>query len=772
MIGKRGPRAKSAKPQRKRKENDFLFSIPFSLRFAALRTLREALVRGVLPCRVNPDPTPIATNRLAREKSPYLLQHAHNPVDWYPWGEEAFEKARREDKPIFLSVGYSTCHWCHVMAHESFENPATAAVMNDLFVNIKVDREERPDVDLVYMTFVQATTGSGGWPMSVWLQPDLKPIVGGTYFPPDDRYGRRGFVSVCQTIARAWHEDRAKVLAQGDRIIESLRDYAQPAPAGASGKRQPVEPAFRAAEHALRSAFDPEYGGFGTAPKFPRPVLLTLLTRIAARLGWDGPEQSDLREMVLVTLEKMADGGMHDGLGGGFHRYSVDRFWHVPHFEKMLYDQAQLAVAYLEGFQLSARADFAEVARDILAYVRRDLRSPEGGFYCAEDADSLIAHGRPEHAEGAFYVWTRAEVEAALTPGEARAFCNRYDVRTEGNAPDGSDPQGEFTGKNILFQSHLPGAEDASLLASARKKLFDLRARRPRPHLDDKIVTAWNGLMISAFARAARVLDDSTYLEDACRAANFLRQHLYREADGILLRSYREGPANVEGFADDYAFLIQGLLDLYEAGFDPAHLAWAEQLQTKQDELFYDPQAGGYFSTSERDKSVLLRLKEDHDGAEPSASSVAALNLARLAALTGRDELLARAEATVAAFGVSDNPARSAQTMPLLFAATDFLSRPPRQVVIVGHRDAADARAMLRVVNSRFTPDLVLMFADGGDGQRELAKRLPHLEGATMQDGRATAYLCQNQTCQLPTTDPAELARRLFAIQNGDAKTQ
>ncbi len=712
-------------------------------------------------------PPTSSPNRLAQEKSPYLLQHAHNPVDWHPWGVEAFDKARREGKPIFLSVGYSTCHWCHVMAHESFEDPATAVVMNELFVNVKVDREERPDVDRVYMTFVQATTSSGGWPMSVWLQPDLKPIVGGTYFPPEDRYGRRGFVSVCRTIARAWQDDRAKVLAQGERIIESLRDYARPAPAGGDGNRPSIEKAFQAAEQALRSAFDPEWGGFGTAPKFPRPVLLTLLTRIAARLGWDRPEQEELRRVILVTLDRMAAGGMHDHLGGGFHRYSVDRFWHIPHFEKMLYDQAQLAVAYLEGYQISGREGYADIVRDILGYVRRDLRSPEGGFYCAEDADSLLAHGHPEHAEGAFYVWTRAEIEAALTPEEAAAFCKHYGVEADGNAPDGSDPQGEFNGKNILFRRRPATPSLESLLSSAGQKLFAIRAQRPRPHLDDKIVTAWNGLMISAFARASRVLDDPTYLEDARRAADFLRQHLYREADGILLRSYREGPAAVEGFADDYAFLIQGLLDLYEAGFDPAHLAWAEQLQSKQDALFLDPQAGGYFSTSERDASVLLRLKEDHDGAEPSPSSVSALNLARLAALTGRDELLAHAEATVAAFGVLDNPARSAQTMPLLLAATDFLSRPPRQVVIAGHRDAADTRALLRVVNSRFAPDLVLMLADS-----ELTRRLPYLEGATMQDGRATAYLCQNQTCQLPTTEPAELARRLSAIQNGDAKTQ
>ena len=714
--------------------------------------------------KTDPDSTPV--NRLADEKSPYLLQHARNPVAWHPWGEEAFARARREDKPIFLSVGYSTCHWCHVMAHESFEDPAVAAVMNELFVNVKVDREERPDVDRVYMTFVQATSGSGGWPMSVWLQPDLKPIAGGTYFPPDDRHGRRGFVSVCRTIAHAWQTDRDKILAQGERIIASLRDYARPEPsaavAGGGGTRPPLEQTLRAAEGALAASFDPEWGGFGHAPKFPRPVTLTLLRRIAARLGWEPPEQEELRRMILVTLDRMAAGGMHDHLGGGFHRYSVDRFWHVPHFEKMLYDQAQLAVAYLEGYQLSGREGYASVARGILAYVRRDLGAPEGGFYCAEDADSLLTPGRPEHAEGAFYVWTRAEVEQALAPGEAAVFCKHYHVEEAGNAPEGSDPQGEFTGKNILFQRRPAAEHIAPLLESARRKLSAIRSLRPRPHLDDKIVTAWNGLMISAFARAAQVLDDTGYLDDSRRAADFLRRHLYREADGILLRSYREGPSAVEGFADDYAFLIQGLLDLYEAGFDPAHLAWAERLQAKQDELFYDHEAGGYFAASERDASVLLRLKEDHDGAEPSASAMSAFNLARLAALTGRDELRARAEATVAAFAAIDNPARTAQTMPLMLAAADFLARPPRQIVIAGRRGAEDTRALLRAIHARFAPDKVLLLADGGEGQRELAKRLPFLEGAAMQQGRATAYLCEHGACQLPTTDPAELGDRLF----------
>ena len=669
------------------------------------------------------DPGVTGANALASEKSPYLLQHARNPVAWHPWGKAAFEKARSEDKPIFLSVGYSTCHWCHVMAHESFEDPAVAAVMNELFINVKVDREERPDVDRVYMTFVQATTGSGGWPMSVWLQPDLKPIAGGTYFPPDDRYGRRGFLSVCRAIAHAWRDEREKVLAQGERIVASLRDYARPAPVEArtaSDSAPGLQETLRAAAAALEAGFDPEWGGFGNAPKFPRPVTLSLLLRIAARFGWERPEQEELRRMILITLDRMAAGGMHDHLGGGFHRYSVDRFWHVPHFEKMLYDQAQLAVVYLEGYQISGREGYARVARDILAYVRRDLSSPEGGFYCAEDADSLLVHGQPEHAEGAFYVWTSAEIEEALTAEEADAFCKHYDVEAEGNAPEGSDPHGEFTGKNILFQRRPAPENAAALLASARAKLLKVRARRPRPHLDDKIVTAWNGLMISAFARASQVLDNPAYLDDAVRAADFLRRHLYREEDGILLRSYREGPAPVEGFADDYAFLIQALLDLYEAGFDPAHLYWARRLQAKQDELFYDPAEGGYFAVSERDTSVLLRLKEDHDGAEPSANSVSALNLARLSAMTGKGRTSSiRAEATICRPSpAEENPARgpAQDHAPDAGGVGSPAAYPPLQG---GHCRIPRRGRYARVVAGGFTPRFApgkVLFASGRRG--------------------------------------------------------
>src|SRR5213083_610224 len=563
------------------------------------------------------DPTaarPEHTNRLAHEKSPYLLQHAHNPVDWYPWGEEAFAKARRENKPIFLSIGYSTCHWCHVMAHESFENEDVAAIMNREFVNIKVDREERPDVDRVYMTFVQATTGGGGWPMSVWLTPDLKPFVGGTYFPPEDRYGQPAFKTVLERVATAWKENHDKIVEQGGRILAALRESQSTAAAEGKIDAAVLDAAFQ----QIDRSYDPKEGGFGNAPKFPRPVTLNFLTRFYARDPKSDSGKHAL-DMALFTLRKMAAGGMHDHIGGGFHRYSVDRYWHVPHFEKMLYDQAQLVVAYIDAFQIlrdphlnplprqgeadakaPVRVEFEAVARDILDYVARDMTSKEGGFFSAEDADSPVVAGigNPGHgktAEGAFYFWTKKEIDAALGDA-AEIFDFHYGVQAHGNAPEGSDPHDEFRGKNILIERHTIAEtaeqfrkpEDAIriLLTQSREKLFAIRSKRPRPHLDDKIIAAWNGLMISAYARAAQILDDPRSLESATGAANFVRGHLWDAARKTLYRSYRDGRGEVEGFADDYAFVIQGLLDLYEASFDPGWLMFALELQGQMDALF------------------------------------------------------------------------------------------------------------------------------------------------------------------------------------------
>jgi uncharacterized protein YyaL (SSP411 family) len=706
---------------------------------------------------------PTFRNALANEKSPYLLQHASNPVEWYPWGEEAFAKARREQKPIFLSVGYSTCHWCHVMAHESFENPAIAKLMNESFVNVKVDREERPDVDRVYMTFVQATTGGGGWPMSVFLTPDLKPFLGGTYYPPEDRFGRPGFPTVLRRIADAWKNDRANVVEHSDTVLTQLREYAAATP---DKSAEPGADNIRACLNQLTRTFDDELGGFGDAPKFPRPVALNLLFRVFAREGRESRDGKAALGMALETLRKMAAGGMHDHLGGGFHRYSVDRFWHVPHFEKMLYDQAQLACSYADAFQITRTAEFETIARDILDYVRRDMTDPAGGFYCAEDADSLLASGGTAHAEGAFYVWTKSEIGEALGEEAAALFNRFYGVEEKGNAPEGSDPQGEFTGKNILIQrmtladaakfSGRSEAQVATTLAESRAKLLALRSKRPRPHLDDKIMTAWNGLMISGFARAAQVFDDADYLKAAQRSARFVREKLVTK-DGQLRRSFRQGAGDVPGFADDYAFFIQGLLDLYESDFDIEWLRWAVELQHKQDTLFWDDEQGGYFSVSGTDPTILIRMKEDYDGAEPSPNSVAALNLLRLSQMTGESALANRAKRTIAAF--SQQLANVPSALPQMLCAVDAAGAKPRQVVFAG--TAEQVRPLSRELHRHFIPNKIVLLAGGGDAQAWLAQRLEFLKTVTPMDGKAAAYVCEDFVCKLPTTDPAKLRELL-----------
>jgi uncharacterized protein len=704
------------------------------------------------------------TNRLAHEKSPYLLQHAHNPVDWYPWGEEAFAKAGRENKPIFLSVGYSTCHWCHVMAHESFESEEVAAIMNREFVNIKVDREERPDVDRVYMTFVQATTGGGGWPMSVWLTPDLKPFVGGTYFPPEERYGQPAFKKVLERIATAWKEDHDKIVEQGSKIVEALRESQSAGPGEGKIDGSVADAAYR----QIDRSYDPKEGGFGNAPKFPRPVTLNFLTRFYARDPKTDTGKHAL-EMALSTLRKMAAGGMHDHVGGGFHRYSVDRYWHVPHFEKMLYDQAQLAVAYLDAFQITKDKQYESVARDILDYVARDMTSKEGGFFSAEDADSPVAGiDDPSHkktAEGAFYIWTKKEIDDALGDS-AEVFDFHYGVQAHGNAPEGSDPHDEFRGKNILIERHTIAetarhfkkseAEIWKILAQSREKLFAIRAQRPRPHLDDKIIAAWNGLTISAYARAAQVLDDSRYLEIATRAANFLRGNLYEEKRKLLYRNYREGRSEIEAFADDYAFVILGLLDLYEASFDVEWLKFANELQETQDRLFFDDKSGGYFSNSGRDKSVFLRMKDDNDGAEPAASSVATLNLLRLSQIYADPKMAERAKKTIDAFVTILLQFPSG--MPQMLVALDYSLSKPRQIVIAGKKDSPETKALLKEVHRHFLPNTIVILADADEGQKYLGERNEAVRAMSLVEEKSAVYVCENFTCKAPVTDLKQLS--------------
>ncbi len=582
-------------------------------------------------------------NRLSSEKSPYLLQHAGNPVHWRPWGEEAFAAARGQGKPVFLSVGYATCHWCHVMAHESFEDPAVAAVLNEHFVTIKVDREERPDVDRVYMAFVQATTGGGGWPMSVWMTPDGRPFYGGTYFPPTERWGKPGFRELLLEMARLWREERGRVERAAEGVAERLAGTGVADP----GADVPGTSALDAATREFLSSYDWRNGGFGGAPKFPRPSELLFLLAEHRRTG-----DRKLLDVVAHTLTAMAAGGMRDQIGGGFHRYSVDARWRVPHFEKMLYDQAQLVLAYLEASRATGDQGFVDVAEDTLRYVQRDMTSEEGAFFSAEDADSLPP-GAPEGAhasEGAFYLWSTEELEGLLGP-DAQVLSERYGVEPDGNAL--ADPHGEFTGRNILYQARPveaiagePGgsvADVAAALNRARQVLLRARNLRPRPQLDDKVLTAWNGLMIGAFARASRVVPElvgrgfslAGGADDVGRgfslagaaAASFIRARMWDPATGRLLRRYRDGEGAIDAFAEDYACLIFGLLELHQADGDRAWLDWALELQRRQDALFWDEEAGGWFSTDGRDPTVLWRFKEDYDGAEPAASSVSVQNL-------------------------------------------------------------------------------------------------------------------------------------------------
>ncbi|MCF7688269.1 MAG: thioredoxin domain-containing protein [Cephaloticoccus sp.] len=717
-------------------------------------------------------------NALAAEKSPYLLQHAANPVQWLPWGEAAFAKARDEQKPIFLSIGYSTCHWCHVMAHESFEDEAIAELLNTHYVPVKVDREERPDVDKVYMSYVQALTGQGGWPLSAWLTPELKPFYGGTYFPPEDRYSRTGFPSLLRAIAKGWADERDKLISESERVIGSLRDYHAGRADAAGGSEDLAEKGGEAFEKCFQyfhESFDEQNGGFGGAPKFPRASNLNFLFRCAAVQGVQSELGRAAVNMAASTLQKMSAGGIHDHIGGGFHRYSVDDGWLVPHFEKMLYDQAQIAVNLLDAHLATRDERYAWVARGIFDYVQRDLTHPAGGFYSAEDADSLLNHGAPDHAEGAFYVWSHDELTGLLGE-DAAFFSDHFGVKPAGNVPPKLDPHGEFVLKNILHQQRsllltakAHGMEPemaAEKLAGLLLRLREVRAQRPRPHLDDKIITAWNGLMISALARGAvspagcLAEQRESYRVAAVRAAEFVQRELYDESRGMLYRNYREGRGANEGFAEDYAYFIAGLLDLYEATFDDRWLQWADRLQDTMDRLFLDEKAGGYFNSAAGDASIILRLKEDYDGAEPTPGSVAAANLLRLAAITQDETRRVRGRCTIGAMQAVWVAAP--QAMPEMLCAMERALEVPRQVVLAGDPAKEDFQQLLAVCRETLGPRRVLL-ARGGHGSDHswLANRAAALGAMQTLDGRATAYVCENFTCQAPVTNADDLRKLL-----------
>ncbi|MBI3089482.1 MAG: thioredoxin domain-containing protein [Candidatus Tectomicrobia bacterium] len=681
------------------------------------------------------------TNHLAGETSPYLLQHAHNPVDWRPWGEEALAKAKREGKPILLSIGYSACHWCHVMEHESFENEEIAALMNEHFVNVKVDREERPDLDHIYQTVAQMITGGGGWPLTMFLTPQQQPFFAGTYFPPEDRYGRPGFPRLLLAIARHFREQPEDILQSVEQITAALQ--RQNTPLAAPGELG--DDLLRSAAERLAQVFDSLHGGFGTQPKFPNPMSLEFFLRYAQVSG----EERYLR-MVLLALEKMAWGGIYDQLGGGFHRYAVDSHWLVPHFEKMLYDNALLIKLYLDAFQLTSDPELRRVAVESLEYVCREmLDAASGAFYSTQDADS-------EGEEGKFYVWTPRQVAELLDDEERQLFTRFYDVTEQGNFEHGASIlHRTLTVEQLGKLFRIPTEDAEAVLARARAKLFAARRRRVWPGRDEKALTAWNGLMISACARAGSLLDEPRYLEIALRALRFIRETMLR--DGLLLRTYKEGRAKLNAYLDDYAYVVGALLDAYEATGDGDLLSLASQLNETMIAQFHDADAGGFFFTGKDHEPLIVRTKSASDQAIPSGSSVAAQNLLRFHALTGEERFRSLAEGVFRLYREQflQNPFGFGNMLCALHLYLDT----PRQIVIVGGRDDAAVRSMLEVVRQRYLPNRWLVCLDPADPN---GARLPAaLAGKGQVDGKPTAYVCHRFACSAPVHSAAALARLL-----------
>ncbi|WP_018290555.1 thioredoxin domain-containing protein [Verrucomicrobium sp. 3C] len=704
-------------------------------------------------------------SRLATAKSPYLRQHAANPVDWYPWGSEAFAKAKAEGKPIFLSIGYATCHWCHVMAHESFEDEEVAERLNRAFVPVKVDREERPDVDQAYMAFVQATTGQGGWPMSVWLTPDLKPFYGGTYFPRHDRWGLLGFLSVLEQIAELWSRHREDLVLRGEEIAGRLREAL-------AGGRPGLSEGGRASERAFEEfsrAFDPEWGGFGPKPKFPRPAVLHFLLRYAVT-NRGRPQGERALSIARQTFEAMARGGIRDRIGGGFHRYSVDRFWRVPHFEKMLYDQAQLASVYLESFCCDGGARSESIVREILDYLLRDLAFADGGFASAEDADSLSPEGGPAR-EGAFYLWTYRELAEVLKPEELALAAEIWGVRPEGNIPADADPHQELAGKNILFENEpieeiaarrgLSLGEAGRIRSAVAGKLARARNRRPRPAKDDKVVLGWNALAVSALAHAGLLLGEERYREAAERTMGFLLSALFEPTSGKLFRLYREGRGEVEAFAGDYAMLVQALLDLFEVTQEAGWVGKAVFFQDRMEALFRDPESGAYWTSGEEASPVPFRVREEYDGAEPAAISIAAANLLRFAVLLpeerwpGRLEALFRAEA--------DRLVHGPTALPQLLAAYLDSTRPRLSVAVVGARADPRTRSLLASAACGLSYRKLLLGIEPGKRFPFLGEQEDFYLSLPLREEGPVAYLCQSFACSEPVSDPETLRERLRA---------
>ncbi|MFA4916395.1 MAG: thioredoxin domain-containing protein [Syntrophales bacterium] len=680
-------------------------------------------------------------NRLASEKSPYLIQHAANPVDWYPWGPEAFATARTENKPIFLSIGYSTCHWCHVMAHESFEDIEVARAMNDAFISIKVDREERPDIDSLYMTVAQMMTGRGGWPLTVIMTPEKEPFFAATYIPKETRFGLVGMLELIPRIKDLWENHKDEVLQSAGKITDTLQNIIP----NTSGDCLSVHLLSRT--HAqLTERFDFRHGGFGTAPKFPTPHNLLFLLRYWKNTG----DEKTLR-MVEDTLRAMRLGGIYDHVGFGFHRYSTDAEWLLPHFEKMLYDQAMLAMVYIEAYQATGKREYQNTAREIFTYVLRDMTAPEGGFYSAEDADS-------EGKEGKFYTWTELQINEVLDEKEAGTIIKLFDIAENGNFPE--EATGRQNGTNILHQRKpleelavdygMPQSELQQRLEKARLKLFEHREKRVRPHKDDKILTDWNGLMIAALAKGAQAFNEPLYSEAARRAADFILRNM-RTPDGQLLHRYRDGEADLLAYAEGYAFLIWGLLDLYEATFHAHYLESAISLNTDMLEHFWDDVNGGFYSSSDKGEKLLVRQKEIYDGAIPSGNSIAMLNLIRLGRMTANQDLEKKASTIGSAFSetVNNAPMGFAQLM----CALDFSIGPAHEIVIAGDLQASDTQVMLEALRTKYIPNKVVLFNPVDKDSPKIHKLASFTKHQTSIDGKATAYVCSNYKCEQPVTD-------------------
>jgi uncharacterized protein len=680
-------------------------------------------------------------NHLINETSPYLRQHAHNPVDWYPWGPEAFERAQRENKPIFLSIGYSTCHWCHVMAHESFEHPEVARLMNEAFVSIKVDREERPDIDNVYMSACQVMTGSGGWPLSIIITPDKKPFFAATYIPREGRFGLIGMMELIPHIRELWATRRGEALSLSNEIATVLQQTSQDTPG-----EELNEATLELTYEQLAKRFDGQHAGFSSAPKFPTPHNLLFLLRYWKRGG-----NKAALDMVEETLQAMRRGGIYDHVGFGFHRYSTDSQWLVPHFEKMLYDEAMLAMAYTEACQATGKEDYEKTAREIFTYVLRDMTAPEGGFCSAEDADS-------EGEEGKFYLWTQEEVRQALGNEETDFVAKVFNIEKDGNFAEQATRR--RSGVNILHLRKTLGelASDLNLsqqdlqahLELIRQKLFAYRKKRVHPMKDDKILTDWNGLMIAALAKGAQAFDEPEYAEAACRAADFILGNM-RKPDGRLLHRYRDGQAGVQANLDDYAFLVWGLIELYEAIFDARHLEVALELASDMVRHFWDEDGGGLYLTPDDGESLFVRKKEIYDGAIPSGNSVAMLNLLRLGRMTATSDLEEKAARIGSAFSGSVKQSPSAHTQ--LMVALDFGIGPCYEVVIAGKAQAEDTKAMAKALRTRFLPNKVVLLNPSERESPEIAQLAAFTRNQSSIGGRATAYICLNYNCKLPTTD-------------------